>query len=122
MTKSTQPPKVPSSFAKSDITWLDQLTIQCQNAKLRLTQGFNVLPSTDDTITLFKDPKFIQAYLSALDGHNVDHMVEVGIWDGGSAIFFWNLLKPKKLCCIELKPTAGSLTNYIDRENISEQL
>jgi hypothetical protein len=111
---------LPESLKVSDVSWIDKMTIQCKGIKLRLTQGFNVPNSSDEVITLFKDPHFTRRYIDHLDGFKVDNMIEVGIWDGGSAIFFWNLLSPKKLCCIELKHKAEYLTNYIEREKLSE--
>jgi hypothetical protein len=49
-------------------------------------------------------------------------MVEVGIWDGGSSVFFWNLLKPEKLCCIELAEDAPQLREYIERERLEHRI
>lgn len=114
-------PALPAWFRDSDIRWIDKLTVQCPGVELRLTQGFKVPPSTDQRITLFKDPQFVQRYLEQLDGFPVNNLVEVGIWDGGSAIFFWHLLKPKKLCCIELKERASHLEGYIERQQLAER-
>lgn len=113
--------EIPASFKDSEISWLDDMTIQCRGIKLRLTRGFNIEKSSDEVITLFKDPQFVRGYISQLDGLKVNNMIEVGIWDGGSAIFFWNLLKPRKLSCIELKPRAECLENYIEREGLGQE-
>ena len=114
-------PTLPAWFSNSDISWIDKLTVQCPGVRLRLTQGFKVPPSTNERITLFKDPQFVQRYLELLDGFPVANLVEVGIWDGGSAIFFWNLLKPEKLCCIELKESAEQLKAYIERRQLLDR-
>lgn len=112
---------IPDSFEDADVDWLDEMTIQCLGIRLRLTRRFNIQPSTDQVISLFKHPSFVRSYVDHLDGFQVDNMVEVGIWDGGSAIFFWNLLKPRRLCCIELKKKADQLSNYIEREQLSDR-
>lgn len=112
--------ELPRSYQDADVEWVDDMTVQCRGIQLQLTRGFHVPKSTDDVITLFKDPQFLRGYIDSLDGFSVNNMVEVGIWDGGSAVFFWNLLKPKKLCCIELKDSAEKLTSYIDREELSD--
>jgi hypothetical protein len=112
---------LPESYKDADIRWLDDMNIQCKGVKLRLTRGFNIETSNDEVITLFKQPIFIRNYIDQLDGLKVDSMVEVGVWDGGSAIFFWNLLKPKKMCCIELKKRVEKLSGYIEREQLSDK-
>lgn len=112
---------LPESYKDADIDWLDDMNIQCKGVKLRLTRGFNIKDSDDEVITLFKQPIFIRNYLDHLDGLKVDNMIEVGVWDGGSAIFFWNLLKPQKLCCIELEEKVERLSGYIEREQLSDR-
>jgi hypothetical protein len=112
--------ELPAFFRGADIEWVDELTIQCSGAKLKLVRGFDLERDDEDTVILFKGPRFIRNYLDLLDGHVIDNMVEVGIWDGGSAIFFWNLLKPEKLCCLELKKGARRLTEYIERQRLAD--
>ncbi len=111
---------IPTSFADAELQWLDPLHLQCRGVRLRLARGFDLGEPTEGVVTLFKDQKFIRAYLKQLDGLRVDRMIEVGVWDGGSAIFFWNLFKPKMLSCIELKSQAPALTDYIDTQSLSE--
>ena len=96
--------------SNGQMVWLDKLTIQCGGLKLRLTQGFALKESSADVISVFKDPSFVQDYIQYLDNIDARNVVEVGIKHGGSAIFFWNLLAPEKLCCIELGPSADQLT------------
>ncbi len=110
-----------SSFADTDIEWLDPLHLQCRGVRLRLALGFDLGEPTEGVVTLFKDPKFIRSYLKQLGGLRVDRMIEVGVWDGGSAIFFWNLFKPDMLSCIELKRQAPALTDYIEAQSLSER-
>ena len=107
-----------SPYADADVRWLDDLTLRCGDVDLRLTRGFNIESSSDETITLFKHPEFVLNYLKLLAGLRVENMIEVGIWDGGSAVFFWHLLKPAKLCCIELKDSAPYLSRYIEQQQI----
>ena len=121
-TEPASPPfQLPPAFADADLTWEDELTIQCKGVKLQLTRGFDLKDSTDDVVVLFKSPKFVRGYVENLEGVKVDNIVEVGIWDGGSAIFFWNLLQPRKLTCIELKESADALTRYIEREQLDDR-
>lgn len=106
----------------SDMTWIDPLTIQCEGVKLQLTQGLDLQKSSAEVISVFKDPNFVRDYVQCLEGVDVRNVVEVGIKHGGSAIFFWNLLTPEKLCCIELSPSAKQLTAYVERQGLADRL
>jgi len=104
------------------LVWIDDMTIQCGGTVLQLMPGLACKPSSDQQISLFKDPDFIRNYIECLNGQAIDNMVEVGVKHGGSAIFFWHFLQLKKLCCIELNPAAPSLTSYINDNNLSTSI
>lgn len=105
-----------------DMAWIDKITIQCDGVKLRLTQAFNLKESNADVVSIYKDPIFVRDYIRCLEGIDAQNVVEVGIHHGGSAIFFWNLLKPDQLCCIELSSSAEQLTAYIERQGLTDRL
>ena len=113
--------KTAEHFPDADFEWLDDLQVRCAGATLRLTQGF-FLPSDDTVVTLFKDPVFVETYLELLKGLDIENMVEVGIFNGGSAIFFYNLLKPAQLCCIDIQPRADQLTAYIADQGLRDAI
>ncbi len=90
-----------SNVAHGDkLQWNDELSIQCDGVVLQLTPGMRASPSTDEVITLFKDPDLVHNYIECLRGRDIRNMIELGIRDGGSAIFFWHLLELKKMCCV----------------------
>lgn len=102
------------------IKWLDEYLLQCGNVKLKLMPGMTAAPSSNEVVTLFKDPDFVKAYLDLLQGREFHNMVEVGVKHGGSAIFFWHLLQLEKLCCIELNQNAPALINYIETHGLTK--
>lgn len=106
----------------SEMAWIDKMTIQCEGVRLRLTQGFELKKSSADVVSVFKNPFFVHDYVHYLDRSDARNVVEVGIKHGGSAIFFWNLLAPEKLCCIELGPSADQLTSYVERQGLADRL
>lgn len=108
-------------FPNADFEWLDDLQVRCEGATLLLTQGF-FPQKTEGMINLFKDPEFVGAYLELLKGRKIENMVEVGVYTGGSAIFFWNLLKPARLGCIDINRGAGQLTAYIADQNLQDSI
>ncbi len=109
-------------YPDAEFEWLDDLRVRCKGATLRFTQGFDVRQPDDDAISLFKDRFFIGAYLELLKDLKIENMVEVGIFHGGSAVFFWNLLKPARLCCIDIEPRADQLTRYIAEQNLQDSI
>ncbi|GHD31953.1 class I SAM-dependent methyltransferase [Halioglobus pacificus] len=109
-----------STMSESRMDWIDDMSVRCDDVKLSLVQGLKVFPSTEDEIVLFKDPKFVDHYLNTLEGFRADNVIEVGVWDGGSAIFFWNLLKPDRLSCVELKKSVPPLEAYISRREVTD--
>ncbi len=109
-------------YPDAEFEWLDDLRVRCKGATLLLTEDFDLRPSADGEILLFKDPFFVGAYLELLKDQRIENMVEVGIFTGGSAVFFWNLLKPAQLCCIDIEPRADQLTRYIAEQNLQDSI
>jgi hypothetical protein len=84
----------------------------------------------------YKDQKLISQYdifLKSLGtDFNFDNVIEIGIWDGGSAVFWNEILKPKKMAGIDILETGGgdyfkkyrsnSLKTYwgVDQSNASK--
>lgn len=98
------------------------MSLQCGDITLQLMPGLGCKPSSEKTISLFKDPDFVRNYVDCLQGHTIRNMVEVGVKHGGSAIFFWHLLQLKNLSCIELNQAAPNLSAYIERQNLENQI
>lgn len=60
----------------------------------------------------YKDKKLIDMYMSYFqsltpDLSNIKNILEIGMWDGGSAVFWHEILKPKKLIGIDLLKNRG---------------
>lgn len=109
-------------FQGASVQFLDEMTLQCQGVLLQLTRGLDKQPSSNDVVSLFKGPRFLHSYMECLAGSEVENMVEVGVRDGGSAIFFWNLLRPRRLCCIELSSGAPALDHYKKDQDLHSSL
>lgn len=81
-----------------------------------LTFGLQVhlkedIRSQHQGLVFFKDKKLIDMYesyfLSLIPRPQFNHILEIGMWDGGSAVFWHELLKPKKLIGIDLLKSRG---------------
>lgn len=102
----------------SQLAWIDDMSLRCGDITLQLTSGLNFKPSSDETISLYKDSSFVQKYMDCLHGRSIRNMVEVGVKHGGSAVFFWHLLGLNKLSCVELNDSAPNLSAYITRQKL----
>lgn len=108
-------------FPETEFEWLDDLRVRCPGATLLLTEGLDIRPE-EGTVRLFKEPPFVGAYLELLKDLTVENMVEVGVFNGGSAIFFWHLLRPAQLCCIDIEPGAHQLTDFVTDQNLQDSI
>jgi len=108
-------------FPDASFEWLDKLHVRCNGVTLRLIEGFK---DADEggAIILFKDPALVSAYLDLLKGLRIENMVEVGVFNGGSAVFFWNLLNPAQLCCIDIEQEADQLTDYVADQHLQASI
>jgi cephalosporin hydroxylase len=80
---------------------------------LDITPGYNRRASEKSNFTLVKTRSYLKDYL-ALGDDKFDNILELGIFQGGSIVFFDKLFRPKKLIGIELAPTAvEALDDYI---------
>lgn len=94
--------------------------LSCDGVKLRLALGFLAAPSEAGLITLYKDPEFLLEYLRELKGMKVENVLEMGLWDGGSAIFFWNLFKPKKFLGMDINDSMPFLESYVEKRRLKQ--
>jgi methyltransferase family protein len=70
-----------------------------------LLEGKAPAESGPTSLWLYKDAEFIAEYKRFLSGHpdlQVDNCVELGLWKGGSAVFWLELFQAKKVVGIDL--------------------
>jgi SAM-dependent methyltransferase len=86
------------------VRWLDDLRLELDGLVFRLdVSRERPLEDVGAEIVLMK-PRIdlVNAYIEALEPYSGGNVVELGIWGGGSTIFFERLMRPKKLIAIEL--------------------
>ncbi|MGR9108797.1 MAG: CmcI family methyltransferase [Gammaproteobacteria bacterium] len=77
--------------------------------------GRNRRMSTENNFTLVKPKSYINDYL-ALEDSKVSYIVELGMFQGGSIVFFDKIFKPRRIVGIDISPNKiGPLENYIAR-------
>jgi len=96
------------------LKWLDnsQFTIGDITFTIDLTPGPKRRLSQDKNFTLVKTKSYIKNYVE-LNG-NFNHILELGLFQGGSLVFLDKLLKPKKMVGLDImKAEIPALENYI---------
>ena len=109
-----------SAFRGHSISISSDGLLSCDGIKLRLALGYLAAPSEEGLITLYKDPKFLLEYLRELKGMKVENVLEMGLWDGGSAIFFWNLFQPKKFLGMDINESMPFLKSYVEKRRLKQ--
>ncbi|MEM6534618.1 MAG: class I SAM-dependent methyltransferase [Pseudomonadota bacterium] len=102
--------------------WDGGENIQFEGEDMSLTVGFSPRRSTETNLVLLKAPEFVQRYIDHFKTFEAKNMVEVGLYQGGSTVFFWHLLPLKRLVGIELEAGAPVLDRFIERRGLGEEI
>ena len=76
----------------------------------------------DDGFVVGKTPRGIAKYRQHIDPGRIDNVFELGIFRGGSTIFFDRLLRPKRMAAIEIDGPVAMLEEWIDRERARDRI
>lgn len=84
-------------------------------------------PVRSSRLHFFKTPTLTAQYdrlLGAASKFAGANVFELGIWDGGSAAVWCEMLEPRKLVCVDIRPQPPSdaLSDYIRQRNASSRL
>jgi SAM-dependent methyltransferase len=101
---------------------LDQdATLRIRDIELRFRAGRDrPPPSSDDVIYVHKDADFVAAMDETLGRVRPRSMIEVGILDGGSAIYWQHRYNPKRLAAFDILPEAPFFTRYLARNKLED--
>jgi Methyltransferase domain len=104
------------------LRWDGGEVIEADGINLTMSPGLTVGPSSDQSISLFKNEKIAKFYCDRLAGFDARNIVEIGIKSGGSAIFFTHLLPMEKYVGIEISGEAPYFDKYVARMNLKDRM
>jgi hypothetical protein len=84
--------------------------------------GVRPPPSSDEIIYVHKDRPFVSRMEAVLDQIKPRRMVEVGILDGGSTIYWQNKYQPECLIAFDMTPDAPHLTHYLEQHQLTSSV
>lgn len=106
--------------SKPRFTWTRNNEMQCEG--VRLLVSLYHIKSHPDRLTLLKTPQFVEKYISRLSGFDAKNVMELGIYNGGSTVFFHHLFELDKLVAVELADSAPDLEAYIERMALGDEI
>ncbi len=77
-------------------------------------------PSSDGIIYVHKDSAFVASLDETLRRVCPKRMVEIGILDGGSTVYWHYRYKLERLAAFDIAPSAPIFTNYLERNNLMD--
>lgn len=95
------------------------MKIPIRDIELCLWEGPEDLPASDDkVICLCKDRMFLKRLEVVVERVRPKCMIEVGILDGGSTIYWQDKFQLERLIAFDIKPEAPHLTRYLARHGL----
>ena len=74
------------------IEWLDEERFRVGDLVFRYTQDYTAV-TTDEEVIILKERPFVEFYIALLERERPKHLLEVGFYEGGSALL-WAMLFP----------------------------
>lgn len=100
------------------------LELRVRDIDLCLWEGIEAPAPEPQThrIYLHKDRRFLSALVAVLDRVAPQRMVEIGIFQGGSAIYWAERYALRKLSAFDLAPDAPALVRYLERHGLTDRV
>src|SRR5262249_12409134 len=117
------------SWLRPQLRWRGTLVddggtvIRARDCELGLWTALSELPSsTAHRLPLSKDRRSLSALASTLDRVGPKRMVEVGIYRGGSTIYWAERYNLEPLIAFDLAATSPYLTQYLERHGLLDRV
>jgi hypothetical protein len=95
-------------------------SLRVRDIELRFSPGARrPPPSTDALIYVHKDTAFVAAMDETLKRVRPKFMIEIGIHDGGSTIYWHHKYAPSRLAAFDISPQAPFFTRYLERNGLT---
>lgn len=107
-----------------EIKWLDDITFMVGEESFQTVSNLDQMRELDSShgYVFSKTKKMLDKYCSYLNGMDIKNIFELGIFRGGSVIFFNEYLKPKKMVAVEFKSSCVDLDSYIKKKSLHASL
>lgn len=106
------------------LKWSDT-TVTAGDLTFYLQTGDSPHPPSDRSLVLYKNQRLVdqyRAFWASRPGFTAKHIVELGIWDGGGMVFWFEHFRPEKHVGIDIRnrPDGAGFREYV-RSRMAEQ-
>lgn len=106
------------------LNWLGENALEVNNVKFIVEHGqalYDAQTNEPDTFVLGKSRNQLEALAQLEFDRPVRSVCELGIYKGGSVVFYRELFEPEKIVAFDLSPNrVASLDKYIAQRNLQE--
>jgi SAM-dependent methyltransferase len=96
-------------------------SLRIRDIELRFHDSMHRPPSSsEDCIYVHKGAAFVAAMDATLERVRPKYMIEIGIHDGGSTIYWHHKYDPQRLVAFDIVPDAPFITRYLERNRLSD--
>jgi len=78
--------------------------------------------TTRDRVVILKYSSLMKQYMDFLAGHQIDNLFELGIWQGGSPLFYGMATDAKKVVALDLAPKNPALDEIIADHGLGDKV
>jgi hypothetical protein len=106
------------------IEWIADDTIRCRDIRLKMSSDgvASPLPEGDEQVAIYKTRAMMEAQARVLQSTDVRRMLELGMWQGGSAIFLEHHFELERLAAVDIQTTIPFLERYVERHHLGERI
>ena len=100
-----------------------EAVLRIRDIELRFIGGLHrPPPSSDEVVHVHKDAAFVAAMDETLARVRPRRMIEIGILDGGSTIYWQHRYDLRRLVAFDILSASPSLENYVARNGLTDTL
>ena len=78
--------------------------------------------TTRDRVVILKYSSLMKQYMDFLAGHQINNLFELGIWQGGSPLFYAMATDAKKVVALDLAPKNPALDEIVAQHGLGDKL
>jgi len=78
--------------------------------------------TTHDRVVILKESRLLRQYLDFLAPHSINNLLELGIWQGGSPLFYGLATDARKVVALDLAPKNPVLYEIIQQHGIEDRV
>jgi hypothetical protein len=100
---------------------MTEIKIPIRDLELCLWETLGACPgSNDQLVYLYKDRAFLRRLEAVAERVQPKQMIEIGILDGGSTIYWQDRFQLERLIAFDIESDAPHLRRYLERHNLKE--